>query len=116
VYVNLRERRALASFLGIPTAVFTRTYTTRDENGYPVLKFQGEACIFLEGSLCRVHAARPTQCRTWPFWSELLDSPEVYEAEVRSFCPGSRAGPRVPQAEIERQAAAAEAALEEDGD
>ncbi|MFQ5749584.1 MAG: YkgJ family cysteine cluster protein [Planctomycetota bacterium] len=115
VYVSLRERRALASFLRISTAVFTRTYTTRDGNGYPVLKFLGEACIFLEGKLCRVHSARPTQCRTWPFWPELLVSPEVYEAEVRSFCPGSRTGPRIPAAEIERQAAETGAALEEDG-
>ena len=33
-----------------------------------------------------IHAARPEQCRTWPFWKELRD-PERLRA-ARRFCPG----------------------------
>lgn len=52
---------------------------------------------------CQVHDHKPVQCRTWPFWEELLESPETYEAEVRNFCPGSRSGKRISADEIRRQ-------------
>lgn len=95
-------------------AAFTRRYTVLTEEGYRTLRFEEQACVFLEGNRCRIHPVKPTQCRTWPFWSELLESEEAYETEVRAFCPGSRSGPSVPAAEIRRQAAETDRALEED--
>ena len=113
VYVNRRERKAIAAHLGMSAAAFTRRYTVLDEEGYRTLHFETEACPFLEGAQCTIHEVKPVQCRTWPFWEELLKDRETYEKEVRSFCPGSRAGERVPREEIDRQARATEAALDE---
>jgi Fe-S-cluster containining protein len=31
-----------------------------------------DACAFLDGARCTVYEARPTQCRTFPFWKENL--------------------------------------------
>ena len=37
-------------------------------------KVQGHDCVFLDRTylpgkaICSLYAARPTQCRTWPFW------------------------------------------------
>lgn len=103
VYVGKEERRALARFLGLDSAAFTRRYTVRDPSGYRTLRFSGGACIFLRDNRCRVHPAKPVQCRTWPFWPELLRSRAVYAREVQSLCPGSRRGPRTDAAEIRRQ-------------
>ena len=36
---------------------------------------------------CSVYAARPLQCRTWPFWHGLLQSEEAWQHSKRT-CPG----------------------------
>lgn len=53
----------------------------------------GSRCIFLEegrdGAGCSIYPVRPEQCRTWPYWPELRDSPEEL-AEAMRMCPGIR--------------------------
>lgn len=86
VYVTIKDRRLMARHLGLPTAAFTRKFCER-ENGIWKLRDFNENCRFLEGKRCGVYEARPTQCRTWPFWPETL-SAKGWAKEVASFCPG----------------------------
>ena len=109
--MNARERQRIADELGVSLGSFNRRYTRSEEDGARVLRFVDGACIFLQDGLCSVHEVKPVQCRTWPFWEELLASPEVYEREVRAFCPGSRQGPRVDPRSIRAQMEETEAAL-----
>ena len=44
-------------------------------------------CHFLKDGGCAVHAAKPVQCRTFPFWPELVDD-EVEWHKTGAFCPG----------------------------
>lgn len=44
-------------------------------------------CIFLRGTECIVNDAKPLQCRTYPFWPELMD-PEAWQAERLDMCEG----------------------------
>lgn len=111
VYVNARERQRIAERLEVSLDAFDRRYTRSEKDGGRVLRFVDGACVFLQGGLCSVHEVKPVQCRTWPFWEELLESPEVYEREVLTFCPGSRSGPRVDAASIRAQMEETEAAL-----
>lgn len=111
MYVNARERHALADHLELSLGAFNRRYTRSEDDGSRVLRFVEGRCIFLVDGLCSVHELKPVQCRTWPFWEELLVSREVYEREVRAFCPGSRTGPVVPAASIRAQMDETEAAL-----
>lgn len=115
VYLGPREERALARHLGLGAREFRESFTVRDRLGYRTLRFRGGRCVFLRGAECTVHAAKPVQCQTWPFWPELLRSERAYAREVRSFCPGSRDGDFVPAAEIRRQLRAL-AAAEADAD
>ncbi|MCX8228655.1 MAG: YkgJ family cysteine cluster protein [Planctomycetota bacterium] len=103
VYVGWPERERLAQALQITPEEFTQKYTITDAQGARILRFVDGHCIFLEDAACQVHDHKPVQCRTWPFWEELLESPETYEAEVRNFCPGSRSGKRISADEIRRQ-------------
>jgi uncharacterized protein len=52
---------------------------------------------------CRVYAQRPRQCRTYPFWPEVVGSRAAWQREARR-CEGiGRGVAAVPLAEIERQ-------------
>jgi len=42
---------------------------------------------------CTAYAARPLQCRTWPFWSENLASEEIWNRSS-GRCPGMNQGKR----------------------
>ena len=44
-------------------------------------------CIFLTEKGCAIYNARPLQCRTYPFWKGIADSPESWKGEMKS-CPG----------------------------
>ena len=41
--------------------------------------------------VCAVYAARPMQCRTWPFWTGNLASPKIWEM-AGERCPGMNRG------------------------
>ncbi len=89
VYLNDDEVRALAAYLGLAPRAFRRSYTFRDEYGWTQLKFDGDACVFLdaETNACGVYAVRPIQCATFPFWRDLLKDGEWTE-EARALCEG----------------------------
>ncbi len=86
VYLEGDDAARLADRLGITLAEFESTLTEMD-GPYRVLRMPGPRCVFLDGTRCSVYEARPTQCRTFPFWKEILRSRRSWEA-LRSFCPG----------------------------
>ena len=86
VYVTLEDRRRIAKLLGLGTRTFTLRYCEK-ENGIWKLRDFNENCRFLEGAKCGIYQARPTQCRTWPFWPETLGA-KAWAREVAAYCPG----------------------------
>ncbi len=96
VYLNADEARALADELGVGLAEFRRRYTFRDECGWTQLRFEGASCVFLEPGTnrCSVYGARPTQCRTFPFWRDLIQDGRWSE-DARRLCEGVGRGPLV---------------------
>jgi uncharacterized protein len=98
VYLTLADRRRLAALLGMPTRAFTRLHCDKTD-GLHHLKETGPDCRFLEGHRCGVYEARPTQCRTWPFWPENM--PARAWTAIAAYCPGVGKGPVVPRERIE---------------
>jgi hypothetical protein len=60
-------------------------------------------CPFLEASGCAIHPVKPTQCRIFPFWPELVESPLEWKRAAQ-FCPGIDQGPLIHIASIQAQA------------
>lgn len=62
-------------------------------------------CTFFhpEKRNCTIYEARPTQCRTWPFWKSHLESPQDWEQVTRE-CPGAGQGEFFSLEEVERRA------------
>jgi Fe-S-cluster containining protein len=51
-------------------------------------------CHFLHDGGCAIHPAKPTQCRIFPFWPELVESPREW-AKTARYCPGIGKGPLI---------------------
>jgi Fe-S-cluster containining protein len=101
VYLTPTDRARMAKVLGLTESEFERTHCTRTE-GLLHLKSPDQDCQFLEGKRCGVYAGRPEQCRTWPFWPEVMNA-KTWKKEVLSFCPGVGKGERVPASKIQEQ-------------
>ena len=102
VFLTIEDRRRFAKFLKISTAAFNRTYCDLKDGVWHLKEdSKNKDCMFLEKKRCSVYEARPTQCRTWPFWPEVMN-PKSWKSEVASFCPGIGKGPLVSKEDIER--------------
>ena len=100
VWVTRAEIEALAAFLGTSLEDFTKRFLRRVDSRVSLIEKENNDCIFYEGG-CKVYPARPTQCRTFPFWSENLRSRSTWEA-ARAECPGMGAGRLYSLEEIQR--------------
>jgi len=97
VFLGAGEAEAIRSYLGLSAAWFRRRYLGRLEAGQLVLAAgENDRCIFLDASdRCRIYPARPLQCRTYPFWPELVGSRRAWQREAVR-CEGINRGARVP--------------------
>lgn len=109
VWFEPDEGRAMAAALGLDEATFLARYARRAGVRVSLKEVQRKGefdCALLErrsdGTTgCSVYRARPTQCRTWPFWPEMLDSPDSWQDARRSTpCPGMDRGTLIPVDQI----------------
>ena len=87
VYLTLEDRQNMGRLMKITTSKFTRTYCAKTDGVYHVKDGPTPDCRFLKNNRCEVYQARPMQCRTWPFWPEVM-APKSWAKEVAAFCPG----------------------------
>jgi Fe-S-cluster containining protein len=101
------EGHKLAARLGISMEEFLRRYTKETSLGRSLAEKRsphGLDCIFLDRekvpgkAVCGVYEDRPVQCRTWPFWKEIIQSKASWERTKRT-CPGHRPRPLDPARE-----------------
>lgn len=82
VFVGVAEAEAIRQFSGLSRAWFRRRYIQRLESGELVLTSRGDDCVFLDADRrCRIYPVRPLQCRSYPFWPELVNSRRAWERE-----------------------------------
>ncbi len=106
VWVTEDDVRRIAEASG-KTLGEVRLFHTRLLGGRTSLtEYANGDCTFFDPQTrgCTVYAARPAQCRTWPFWPGNLESPETWRA-LRPGCPGAGVGDFVSLDEVERRAA-----------
>jgi len=115
VFLSAREAEAIRRLLEVTPGWFKRRYLSRVPEGELVINNQGGGrCVFLDGdNRCRVYAARPLQCRTYPFWHEVVESRAGWRREARR-CEGIDNGGVVPLSRIRAQLALHDGADDED--
>jgi Fe-S-cluster containining protein len=104
IWVTMQEISAMADFLKISQELFKRRYIRSRDNRFALIEKKTEngdhACIFLKDKKCQVYKARPTQCRTFPWWKENLNTEESWKLAAEQ-CEGiNMNAPLIPYSEI----------------
>ena len=81
----------MAAHLALSVAAFRRRFGVREDpasESAVVEARDGNGCPLLtpEG-VCPVHAVKPAQCATFPFWEEMLDDVNNWKYAM-TYCPG----------------------------
>jgi Fe-S-cluster containining protein len=106
IWVTKPEIELIAQFLDMTPADLRRKYLKRAGMRTTIIEDRvSRDCIFLEGGgregKCTIYPVRPSQCRSWPFWSTNLASPSAWNKAARK-CPGINRGRLYNYDEIER--------------
>jgi len=103
VYLSEADLVRAAEFVGMTAAEFERRYVYRTRRRLRLRTPRDSQCHFLRGDGCSIHPAKPTQCRIFPFWPELVESRREWNKTAR-YCPGMGQGPLI-QIELAREQA-----------
>ena len=105
VTVDKDEVTALADYVELDEPTFRQRYTRVLSGGAVSLREKPNYdCVFWSRRHgCLVYEARPTQCRTWPFWRGNVASPTSWDREAE-HCPGMNRGRLYTLDEIEERA------------
>lgn len=89
IYVTMSEIENIAKLLKIEVKAFAAEYLFKNGYKYSIkeqIHEQSHECIFYDRVTngCKIYEARPTQCRTFPFW----DYFKTRVDELKLECPG----------------------------
>ena len=74
VYLSEADILRAAKYLKLTPAAFEDRYIYRTAHQRRFRKPETKQCPFLESYGCSIHPAKPTQCKTFPFWPELVEN------------------------------------------
>jgi Fe-S-cluster containining protein len=94
VYLTDADVARVAKFLGMTAAAFERKHVYRTKNRRRLRVPRESQCSFLRDGGCSIHPAKPTQCRIFPFWPELVESRREWQ-KTAGYCPGMGKGPLI---------------------
>jgi Fe-S-cluster containining protein len=90
VYATAAEVARVAEHLGVPEAEFRRAHV-RKRDGHDTIRLEASGDCSLWSDGCTVYPERPRQCRTYPFWPELLRTRAAWDREAAA-CEGMNRG------------------------
>ena len=106
IWVTRREVEFIADYLKVSVGLVRQKYLKRFGLRTTIIEQPvTKDCIFLheiegEGK-CSIYPVRPTQCRSWPFWSENLAGSNAWN-KAAGKCRGINRGRLYSFEEIER--------------
>jgi Fe-S-cluster containining protein len=102
IWINDEEIKTISSSLNLTDTEFRKRFTRIIDGKVSLIEKQNYDCIFLKDKKCSIYSIRPTQCRSFPFWSGILANQDTWN-QAAITCEGISANaPIVPFSEIER--------------
>ncbi len=88
VHISKTEGKRIAEFLKLDFLDFKKKYTEWILFVGRVLKGnEDSSCIFLKDNSCMIYPVRPEQCRTFPYWKNILNDTSELKY-VKEYCKG----------------------------
>jgi Fe-S-cluster containining protein len=87
VFLTETEAAQIANALELEEAVFVQHYTKLVDEQLALVDGEEDNCVFLDEGKCLIYDARPSQCRTFPFWPENVKTKERWKL-TKNTCPG----------------------------
>ena len=100
MYLTLKDRQHIASYLSISTKQFTQRYVARTKNKFHFKQIRPH-CYFLKSNRCSIYEVRPLQCRAWPFWPENMKE-KIWKQKIKRYCLGIGKGKLYSAYEIDK--------------
>ena len=104
VFLSENDLNAMVSELKLSEEEFISKYCTKVDIGFfnrlSLIEKDNHDCIFWSEKGCAVYKARPLQCRSYPFWTQVVENKESWAEEGQS-CPGIGQGKVHSKEEIE---------------
>lgn len=104
VFLSETDLMEMVKELGMKRESFIDKYCTWVDIGFfkrlSLIEKENNDCIFWSEGGCAVYKARPLQCRSYPFWSHVVENSGTWLEESKS-CPGIGKGEVHSAEEIE---------------
>jgi len=94
VYLTAGDVDRAAAFLKMTPEAFEQKYVFRRKHLRRLRIAPETRCYFLRDGGCTIHAVKPTQCRIFPYWPELIESKREWKKTAK-YCPGIGKGPLI---------------------
>jgi Fe-S-cluster containining protein len=95
VWLSGKEAKRIAACLGIEPDAFKKQHVRRVGLRYSLKELPNGDCTLLkrdgDRAYCTAYEQRPAQCRTFPFWNDVLRSRRSWDEAARK-CPGMNQG------------------------
>jgi Fe-S-cluster containining protein len=91
VYLTEDDLVRAAAHVRMAPAEFEAKYVYRTKTLLRFRKPRNKQCHFLLDNGCSIHPSKPTQCRAFPFWPELVENRRNWN-ETAKYCPGIGTG------------------------
>lgn len=91
VYLTEDDLTRLAGHLEMTSADFEKRYVFRTRHLLRLRVPRYAQCEFLSEGGCSVHEVKPLQCRTFPYWPDLVRSRRKWHS-TGDWCPGIGSG------------------------
>ena len=103
VYLTKKDILKISISMDLKVIDFIKLYCDKTD-GFTHFKekMKNDDCQFLVNKRCSIYKARPTQCRSWPFWGENMQ-PKTWNKVISRFCPGIGKGKIINKEEIEKK-------------
>ena len=90
VWVTVDEILQMAQHLDLSVEKFCQTFVRQVGDRYSLKEDpRSFDCVFLKEKRCAIYPVRPSQCKTFPWWPQNLESPESWKSAA-SYCEGIR--------------------------
>ena len=99
VYMDTKDIRKAAEHLKLTVSRFKGEFFKLEAGLWLIEVEEERPCPFLVEEGCAIHPAKPTQCRSYPFWRENMET-RNYWLLTSVFCPGINKGPEISNSSI----------------